>query len=113
MLNLNSLNLMQKAAVTTTKKKVFVVAGAGCGKTRVLTYRIAYLLDKGVPESNIYAFTFANKSAKEMKDRLEDILGRETDVSLSTFHSFAYRIIKVFYNVLGFKENVRMIKKAM
>jgi len=103
---------MQKAAVTTTKKKVFVVAGAGCGKTRVLTYRIAYLLDKGVPESNIYAFTFANKSAKEMKDRLEDILGRETDVSLSTFHSFAYRIIKVFYNVLGYKENVRIIDEA-
>lgn len=103
---------MQKQAVTTTKKKVFVVAGAGCGKTRVLTYRIAYLLDRGVPESNIYAFTFANKSAKEMKDRLEDILDRETDVSLSTFHSFAYRIIKVFYNVLGYKENVRIIDEA-
>ena len=109
MLNLNLLNVMQKEAVTTTKKKVFVVAGAGCGKTRVLTYRIAYLLDRGVPESKIFAFTFTNKAAHEMKSRLEDLLGYETDVSLSTFHAFAYKHLKVFYNVLGFKEEIRII----
>ena len=75
MINLKLLNEAQKRAVTKKKGKTFVVAGAGCGKTRVLTYRIAYLLEQGEHEDNIYAFTFTNKAANEMKVRLEKILG--------------------------------------
>ena len=109
MINLNSLNLMQKAAVTTKSKKTFIVAGAGCGKTRVLTYRIAYLIDNGIDEKDILAFTFTNKSAFEMKDRLKELLNYESDVSLSTFHSFAYKYVKIFFNVLGFKQDFKII----
>ena len=100
---------MQKAAVTTKSKKTFVVAGAGCGKTRVLTYRIAYLLENGTSEKDILAFTFTNKSAFEMKERLKDLLGYESDASLSTFHSFAYKYVKLFFNVLGFKQDFKII----
>ena len=109
MLNLNPLNMMQKAAVTTKSKKTFVVAGAGCGKTRVLTYRIAYLLDNGIDEKDILAFTFTNKSAFEMKERLKELLDYESEVSLSTFHSFAYKFVKLFFNVLGFKQDFKII----
>ena len=96
MLNLKLLNKEQYKAVTNPKNKAFIVAGAGCGKTRVLTYRIAYLLEKGVPESDIYAFTFTNKAANEMKNRLEELLQRQTKVSLSTFHSYCLTILKSF-----------------
>lgn len=109
MLNLNPLNLMQKIAVTTTSKKVFVVAGAGCGKTRVLTYRIAYLLESGLDEKNIYAFTFTNRAASEMKYRLYDLLGYTPEVHLSTFHSFAYYVVDLFSNHLNFKRHIKII----
>lgn len=109
MINLKLLNEAQKRAVTKQQGKTFVVAGAGCGKTRVLTYRIAYLLEQGEHEDNIYAFTFTNKAANEMKERLEEILGRKTNVTLSTFHSFALSILKSFPEYIGFEKNFTII----
>jgi len=109
MINLKLLNEAQRRAVTKINGKIFVVAGAGCGKTRVLTYRIAYLLDQGEDENNIYAFTFTNKAANEMKSRLTEILGHETNVTLSTFHSFALSILKSFPEYVGFDRHFTII----
>ena len=109
MVNLKLLNDQQKLAVTTSDEKVFVVAGAGCGKTRVLTYRIAYLLECGIMPSFIYAFTFTNKAAFEMKERVKELLGFESGVHLSTFHSFAYKIVQSNFDKIGFKENIIII----
>ena len=94
---LNILNPNQLKAVTSTNKKILVMAGAGSGKTRVLTTRIKYLIDQGVSPSEICAFTFTNKAAREMKWRLESMLRKnhkdiQTPV-ISTFHSFCYSFI--------------------
>lgn len=93
------LNQRQYEAVTTSAKYVRVIAGAGSGKTRVLTYRIAYLIsDRHVDPSRILAITFTNKAAQEMKERatklVEGILGRKPILSLSTFHSFCARLLR-------------------
>ena len=101
---LDKLNQQQRKAVTTTSKKVLVMAGAGSGKTLVLTNRIAYLLKSGVSEANILAFTFTNKAALEMKQRVERMLGRETNIVISTFHSFCYSFVRDFSYNLGFKD---------
>ncbi len=109
MLKLNLLNDKQKQAVTSTNPKIYVVAGAGCGKTRVLTYRIAYLLNKGVSEKNIYAFTFTNKAANEMKYRLNEILQKESNVYLSTFHSYCLDILRGLAEYLGYEKYFTII----
>ncbi len=109
------LNENQFKAVTSTNKKILVMAGAGSGKTRVLTTRIKHLIQKGVHSSEICAFTFTNKAAKEMKWRLEAMLKKEgieveTPV-LSTFHSFCYSYISFpdFYLELGFTKKPQVI----
>ncbi|HAA64720.1 MAG TPA: ATP-dependent DNA helicase PcrA, partial [Thermoanaerobacter sp.] len=83
---LNNLNDKQKEAVMTTEGPLLILAGAGSGKTRVLTHRIAYLIkEKKISPSNILAITFTNKAAEEMKTRVEDLLGYIGDLWVSTF----------------------------
>ena len=105
-MDLSKLNDEQKDAVTTISGPLLVVAGAGSGKTRVLTSRIAYLIEKGIKPYNILAITFTNKAAAEMKARVIGLVGREADVmQISTFHSFGLRIIRENYKNLGLDNN--------
>ena len=108
---MNTLNPKQQYAVKTPHKKVLIMAGAGTGKTTVLTHRILYLIQNKVKETNITAFTFTNKAAHQMKTRLETLLGRETKTNLSTFHSFCYNhlLIPDFYETLDFTKPPEVI----
>ena len=100
---LNKLNPEQQAAVEHTEGPVLVLAGAGSGKTRVLTYRVAYLVqNKGVHPSNILAITFTNKAAQEMKSRLNMILENFKSPWVSTFHAACARILRREIAVLGY-----------
>lgn len=99
---LKGLNSNQLQAITSMSKLMLVLAGAGSGKTRVLTSKIKYLIDSGVPESNIVAFTFTNKAAREMNFRLRKLIGHDPLCSIGTFHSFCYNWILEFYYDLGF-----------
>ncbi|MBQ7236280.1 MAG: UvrD-helicase domain-containing protein [Clostridia bacterium] len=110
MQNLNDLlaklNEEQIKPVLDTEGAVLVIAGAGSGKTRVLTSRIAYLvLEKGVLPSNIMAITFTNKAAGEMKERLEKIVGNVGDMWVSTIHSMCVRILRRDIDKLGYDKN--------
>src|ERR1043166_6540699 len=93
---LNGLNERQKEAVLHLNGPLMIVAGAGSGKTKVLTTRIAHLMANGVDAFNILALTFTNKAAKEMKERVEKILGNNEarNLYIGTFHSVFARILR-------------------
>ena len=104
---LNELNNNQKEAVLHTEGPSLVIAGAGSGKTRVLTYRIANLLGKGVPAYKILALTFTNKAAREMQKRIAQLVGSENAANLwmGTFHSVFSKILRFEAEKLGYTSN--------
>ena len=113
MVNLNTLNPEQRLAAETIRGPVLILAGAGTGKTRVITFRIAHMIDRGIAPGNILAVTFTNKAAREMKERVGKLLPRPARNSeekpdgptISTFHSLCMRILRQHIEVLGYKKN--------
>lgn len=108
---LNGLNPEQKEAVKATEGPLLIMAGAGSGKTRVLTQRIAYLMvEKGVNPYNILAITFTNKAAKEMRQRIAGVLGGASeDIWISTFHSMCVRILRKDIDRIGYNRNFTIL----
>ena len=105
---LDNLNKQQLEAVKHIDGPCLVMAGAGSGKTKVLTSRIAYLINKGVRPSNILAITFTNKAAKEMRSRVQNIVG-ETNSFIGTFHSFGVKIIRENATLVGLLDNFTIL----
>ena len=106
-MRLFDLNPQQLEAVTATRGPVLILAGAGTGKTRVITARISYLLSEGVPASRLLAVTFTNKAANEMRNRVgalpENVKGSK--LTICTFHSLCVRILRQDIDKLGYKTN--------
>ena len=100
------LNDAQRAAVTALPGPALVIAGAGSGKTRTLTYRVAYLLEQGVPADRILLLTFTNKAAKEMMGRVTDLIGQDmSELWGGTFHSIGHRVLRRHAEELGFNRS--------
>ena len=103
---LNGLNPSQKAAVEQTEGPVMIVAGAGSGKTRVITYRVAHLIRKGIDPFNILVLTFTNKAAKSMQERIFEVVGPEAkNCWMGTFHSVFAKILRVEADKIGYPTN--------
>ena len=111
-MNLDELNDKQKEAVLYNDGPLLIIAGAGAGKTKTLTTKIAYLIEeKNVNSLNILAITFTNKAAKEMKDRLYKIIGSTAkEIQVSTFHSFGLKLLRDNYNYLGYDKNFESVQ---
>jgi len=110
---LNGLNPSQKKAVEHTEGPLMVIAGAGSGKTRVLTYRIANLISKGVDPFNILALTFTNKAAKEMRERINQLIGNESqNLWMGTFHSVFSKILRFESDKLNYPQNFTIYDSA-
>ncbi len=113
-MNLSELNPSQIAAVECCDAPSLVIAGAGSGKTRVLTYKIAYLLDKGMEPYHILALTFTNKAAREMKERIGRLVGEEKSryLWMGTFHSIFSRVLRTEAEILGFSADFTIYDAA-
>ena len=111
---LKGLNKAQQEAVLTTEGPALVIAGAGSGKTRVLTYRIAHLLKQGARPSTILALTFTNKAAREMKERIAAVVGENTAryLWMGTFHSIFARMLRTEHETLGYPSNFTIYDSA-
>ncbi len=111
---LNELNEAQRGAAKHIEGPMMVIAGAGSGKTRVLTYRIAHLIDNGVDSFNILALTFTNKAAKEMKERISKMIGQNEakNIWMGTFHSIFARILRVESERIGYPNNFTIYDTA-
>ena len=106
------LNPQQHAAVTAAPGPALVIAGAGSGKTRTLTYRVAFLLEQGIPADRILLLTFTNKAAREMMRRVADLLGSElSDLWGGTFHSVGARILRRHAQVLGYRPDFTIMDR--
>src|SRR5690349_9415399 len=106
------LNAQQLAAVTAPPGPSLVIAGAGSGKTRTLTYRVAYLLEQGIPADRILLLTFTNKAAREMMRRVADLLGQELPALWGgTFHSIGNRVLRQHARVLGFGRDFTILDR--
>ena len=105
-MNIETLNNPQKEAVKHIDGPMLVLAGAGSGKTKVLTSRIAYLIENGISPANILAITFTNKAAREMKERVTNLIGSDANyIQISTFHSLGLKIVKENAEFLGYDRN--------
>src|SRR4051812_1089908 len=106
------LNEQQLAAVTASPGPSLVIAGAGSGKTRTLTYRVAYLLEQGIPADRILLLTFTNKAAREMMRRVADLLGQELATLWGgTFHSIGNRILRQHAERLGYQRDFTIMDR--
>ncbi len=114
MLNLSSLNPQQRLAAETLKGPVLILAGAGTGKTRVITFRIAHMIERGIAHGNILGVTFTNKAAREMQERVTKLIPRQPKSeknskperpTICTFHSLCVRILRQHIEKLGYKRN--------
>ena len=103
---LAGLNPQQRAAVENTQGPVMIVAGAGSGKTRVITYRVAHLIQQGIDPFNILVLTFTNKASKEMRERISKVVGGEAkNVWMGTFHAVFAKILRVEAEKIGYPSN--------
>ncbi|QWQ39440.1 UvrD-helicase domain-containing protein [Gemella sp. zg-570] len=111
---IENMNENQKKAILTTEGPLMIIAGAGSGKTRVITQRIAYLIyEKKVYENNILAITFTNKAAKEMKERIYNIVGETSKyIWINTFHSMCVRILREHIENLGYNKNFTILDSS-
>src|SRR5437016_6428154 len=106
------LNEQQHMAVTAPPGPSLVIAGAGSGKTRTLTYRVAYLLEQGIPAERILLLTFTNKAAREMMRRVADLLGQELQTLWGgTFHSIGNRILRQHATLLGYQRDFTILDR--
>lgn len=107
-MNLDNLNDRQKEAVLTNSSKIMVIAGAGSGKTKVLTTRFAYLIkEKNISPENILALTFTNKASKEMKERIEKVTDiNQKEIQAMTFHSFCVKVLRKYINQIESSYNL-------